>query len=303
MWAAYVLLKQADRPRWLPAFLGLLSYQLALGAKEVALCLPVLLIADWLFLNCNRTSLLRFALVLPQTLWYVFRKFFGPSAMTANGGYSLEITPVRAAENLISYTRWATDFLIDEPSIQLILLLAAVPLILAALFRDKRPLLGWVVLLFYTALLLFPLHRNLYVFFAAMPALAFCILPVVDRLVRLHKHAWLVLAALSLCTLFAWDRNSGAKYRPAIEALSQSTIQVLASPALASLQVPRSGLVVVQDDPFPFDDYALQMLLSLKFNDPALAVVRLKFHPIPPGKTPDAVVNLGKAPPPANLAP
>ncbi|WP_031499806.1 hypothetical protein [Bryobacter aggregatus] len=275
-WAAYVCLKRAGN-RYQLVILGLFLYQLALGAKEVSVCIPFVFLfwKDW------RSALL----LAPQTIWYLVRK----SAMTANGGYSLEFSIDRLHRNLSWYLGWVSDFTILDAAWWQIAIVASLPLLLALLLRDRRPLLGWWLILVVSGLLLFAYKRNIYVFFIAVPGLGFCLLPLLEKLQSLGRPVW-VPAMLCYCLLIAfWNVQRGEKYRVPFYLDSAPVREVMASEQYRKLQVPAGGLVVVEQDSFPFDDYNLQMLLSLRMHDERLRVVRLKYHPMPAEKV-DAVV-------------
>jgi hypothetical protein len=297
LWTAYAAIKGiasfSGRGLLLLAA-AVVSYQLALGAKEVALCLPVLLIVESL-LTRSRTLAVALLPILLQSAWYVFRKFFaGAAAMTANSGYALEVTAQRAMENLVWYTSYATDFLLREPALWQIALLAAAPLLIAAIARDARPLLGAAFLYTLMGLFLFPFRRSIYVFYAGLPALGLCLLPVTGRVARLPARMLAGLGVAFIAALILWERSSGDKYRVPTRALTAPPAQVLASPDFQNLRAPKGGLVVVKEDPFPLDDYNLHMLLSLRLRDETLRVHRLKFRPAPPGQVADTVVTFGK---------
>lgn len=279
-WAACALLLQSEsksnRFLWLPA---ILCYQFALASKEIAILPPCFLLLTALF--TRRHQLLGItSLLIPQTLWCLFRKLGPVSGMQSNPGYALSTEASRIASNAIWYVRWATDFQWNEPTPMAIAIVGLL-LTLTLGFMVKaegRAALIILILGFGFYLLLYP--RNLFVVFCMSPCVAILIAALADRLPI--KRLCLPIA-LSIATLgVIWTLTRSTRYASPIVTASQPARRSIAALNQMHLTVPTGAAFLVEQDPFPLDDFAVQILLALQYRDPTISAVRLKFHHKPP---------------------
>lgn len=287
---AVVTAGHSARPwRWLLA--GLLAYQAALSTKEVALVVPLFLsLAAMCKLPWARWTWV-FAL-LPQTAWYVYRKFASGNAMQTNAGYQVCWDWASVADNLVWYVRWLTDFFLNEPSpIGAAFLLLA--LAIAAFWFNApwgRVAVLTMALCFGAFLLVY--HRDLYAFYFLLPFAALALAGLLGRL-RLGSSAWAGLAVLAAALGFFWTAARGEKYMVPLR-VGMAPAKIALAALEANPPPATAKQFYVLRDPFPFDDYAVQMLLSLWQRDPGVTAPRKKFGKTPPvgGLQPPATIDL-----------
>jgi hypothetical protein len=278
-------------------------YLVALGAKEMAVTLPVFLALYDLIYDPPAPSLAAtgawtsreirrlwpFALVC---VGFVLLKTAGPGRMTANSAY----LPKLSWQALIhGWKHYAFDLFYGAiPFTGLrVVLLWAVLLAIARAF-GKRDLLFAVCLILIGILpVVLIAERGFYAVYLTLPGWylfgAQTLVSTRDRLLpagaATHPAVLFLLVAACLVPLHwrekprgkAWVAEAHQSVRGTLEPLRQFT-------------VPRGAKVLVLDDPFPKEDFILTFMFRLTFRDDEIQVRRGKapFTP-PPGEVYDRV--------------
>ena len=270
-----------------------LLFGLALASKEMALALPLFLFLHELLIAkpTNR----RFDWMIPiiplaaASVW--FRVLSAPAQREA-AGYGLDISWNSFISHWGHYLRWLTEFHYREVTPVLTASILLLPLTCAIALRSRAAVFGWLVFITGALPVIFAATRNVYVLFVPLLGLGMVAGAFASELGR----RWHVPAALFAIPFGCWaayaTMTTGDRYVGWIERDSAPLRQTFQYLDKQKLQLPRGARVLSERDPFPFDDYALQMTLGLYYRDPALKVDRLKFGKLRPDIRYDAILRI-----------
>jgi hypothetical protein len=300
---ALVLYAEVRHRAWPWRTLVLALYLVALGAKEMAITLPVFLALYDLIYDPPGPSLAAarawtgreirrlwpFALV---TVGFILLKTVGPGRVTANSDY----LPKLSWQVLIDgWKHYAFDLFygaIPFTGLRVVLLWAVLLAIVRAL--GKRDLLfavGVIVIGILPVVLI--AERGFYAVYLTLPGwylfAAQTLVSTRDRLLpagpATRPAVLFLLVAACLVPLHwrekprgkAWVAEAHQSVRGTLEPLRQYT-------------VPRGAKVLILDDPFPKDDFILLFMFRLTFRDDDIQVRRAKApYAEPPGEVYDRV--------------
>ncbi len=252
-------------------------YVAALSAKEMAICLPVFILCFELLLMQKRDWRWVIALA-PGTGLSLYGKVIASGAMRDHPGYRLDFSIGNFLAHWGHYFRWLSDFTVPEDNAWWIIGLLLGPFALALLLRDRLALLGWSIFVLgalpvsFTAMV-----RDGYVLFAPLFGVTLFIGSLGSRLVLRGRIPLVAVLLAILVLLYRWDEASRARFTTWVQPDSLPVRTTVAYLDQKQLRLPKSAWVLADNDPFPFDDYALQITMSLYFRDPTLGVDRLKF--------------------------
>lgn len=271
-----------------PVLTAALLYQVSLAAKELA-------IFPFLFASCLGLLWLRaralpiFLLPCIQSAWYVLRKLDSSIGMIQNPGYRWSSDSTLLWENTVWYFRWATDFMINEPT-PIIVALAAVLIFVVVVHQRSIPsVLSLCLLLVAFTFVLGLFRRNLYVFFVLIPLVPLLFLRSLRFLERLNWPTVFISIATVALAQMLWCEYRWERYGTAIANLMTPASIALQALRERPVAVKRGGVVLVRQDPFPAQDYSVQILLSLYRSDVNLTALRVKF-----GENKDPATGLDK---------
>ena len=293
----YVRIRRGESwPDWRQTSGIVLLYGCALGFKEMAVTLPVVLVCWELVYNGQKrkTVLWRSApiwLCGLLTIPYVVHKVGGPHAMTQNPDYALHLSPHMF---LASWAHYLTDlgyrtvvFGNVTAAAQWIALLA-----LAAGTRQRDLLFSWCLMMVGALPVLFVAPRGLFALYVTLPGWYLygsrTLLMLRDALRRwVPRAADMVGARPEQLALFGAvaviavglnirEKPAGYEWVPGAFAQTRPMLQQLASryPALK-----RGAHVLFLSDPCPPHDYIVYFILALQYRDPTIHVDRAKDDP------------------------
>jgi hypothetical protein len=285
--------------------LVLALYLAALGAKEMAITLPVFLaLYDLIYdppaprLAAARAWTARelrrlwpFALV---TVGFILLKTVGPGRVTANSDY----LPRLSWQVLIDgWKHYAFDLfygVIPFTGLRVVLLWAVLLAIVRALRKRDLLFAACVILIGILPVVLIA-ERGFYAIYLTLPGwylfAAQTLVSVRDRLLPAGPAArpavLFLLVAACLVPLHWREKPRGKAWVAEAHESVRSTLE-----PLRNYRVPRAAKVLVLDDPYPKDDFILLFMFRLTFRDDEIQVRRGKapFVP-PPGEVYDRVFN------------
>lgn len=273
---------------------GLLGlYALALGSKEMAVTLPLLLVVyECIYHRARLWRQWRFVwLALPLTALYALRKTLGPHRMTSNPNYALDLS---AHAFLSSWKHYLGDLFYSAVrfnTFNLILLLAAM-LALAALARRREMLFAWCFLFIAMLPVAFIAPRGLFAIYMTLPGwylyASSALTLARDGLVRgfprfaaafgvrPEQAALFLLVAALLIPAHLRERPTGKVWVPETHAMVRNVIQPLTA---RYPTMPRGASVLFLDDPYPKDEWMLTFIFRLVYRDNQIRVDRVKVWP------------------------
>jgi hypothetical protein len=273
---------------------GLLgAYALALGSKEMAATLPVLLaVYECIYHRAKGWRQWRFIwLSVPLAALYAVYKTLGPHRMTANADYALSLT---AHAFLSSWKHYMGELLygaVTFNTFTLVWLLAAM-LALAALARRRELLFAWCFIFIAMLPVAFIPPRGLFAVYVTLPgwylyasgALALgrdrlvCWFPrfAAAFQVRPEQAALFLLVAALLIPAHLRERPGGKAW----VGEAHATVRNVIGPLTARYpSMPRGARILFLDDPYPKDEWMLTFIFRLFYRDNQIRVDRAKVWP------------------------
>ena len=290
-------------------FLGL--YLCALNSKEMAVSLPVILLAyEWLYHTPPRLpwkNLVKWfrgpGLVLclagVMNLLYIYGKRFGPEGLM--NGPSNAYMPVLSWERTIDFQeRYLGDIFYHVPRFELLATVIIWLVVTYLVWRRRRPLLRfcWVYILVTPLPIEFLIGRDqacLYVCLAGWAVLAATLFndllggagrvaafgPLFRRLGPGRARTTPAAAAMILLALGSW-RYKLTEVGPAMPALGQQTFEVLAEFRKMNPSVRPGSTVVFLNDPWANAGFDLSFIAELRFGDRKTRVLLNRVSHLPP---------------------
>jgi hypothetical protein len=273
----------------------LILYVFALDSKEMAVTLPVVLMA-YEFLLGEPAAGAMVRRWLPSTLGalmtlpYVFGKLSHSSPLIDNDSYRLHISPGTYLTGLTHYF----DLLTSVHPGTLTATICAAAIILAAVIalitRDRRLMFALAFILITPLPIVFVAPRGAYVMYIPLFGIALyfavAIVKLRDRLLRPRFQ----FATFTVCAAAVIAFHSSRPWQPLVNPLIRSTIDQLSE---IQPKVPVSSRILFLDDPFDQDDqWVLLFLCRLYYGLPELQVDRAKLMASKPDQAALASYNL-----------
>jgi hypothetical protein len=271
----------------------LASFFCALGAKEVAMALPLVLFAyELLFAwaaSWRRLGLI--AAMLAVDVPYLWFKTHGFAAMTSNPAYRSEYTGQRFAETwslFLNFLFLLTDQI--RPWMAVVILTGM--LLAAILFRSRRLVFAWCLAFFPALPVSFLPYRGayvLYVAYAGWVLYAGCVLGALCEWGGRRERRVRTAFACGVFVLLGWwwgKRNLHDQRIDSRPWLYRSANQVRAlADAMRALEprLPRGAHVLFVDDGFGTDEWTPYFVVKLIYHDDTLLVDRIKMMDQKPG--------------------
>lgn len=253
-----------------------LSLQIALSAKEVGV-VPCLFVMATSAMRREKAAIVPALAVLAQLGWYLGQKLNAASGVQANAGYAVSLSLATIQENLIWYTRWGTDFFWNEPSPTAAALAIVAMAVVLMTPRTVNSVVAVGLLLASLAFYLTIFRRNGYVFYVVVPLVGIALAELMKKRITGRVAAW--LAGPIFLAGVGWVYARGDKYANPLQVVSAPMRQAREALAGIPANAPKGTVYVVEDDPFPLNDYTVQMLMALHNRDVTIAAVRVKFEP------------------------
>ena len=283
--------------------LVLTLYLVALGAKEMAVTLPVFLaLYDLIYdppapnLAATRAwtgrELRRLSPFAVVTVGYILLKTVGPGRVTANSDF----LPRVSWQVLIDgWKHYAFDLFYGAIAFtgpRVVLLWAVLLAIVLALRKRDLLFALCVILIGILPVVLIP-ERGFYAVYLTLPGwylfAAQTLTSTRDRLLpagTAARPAILFLLVAACLVPLHWRQKPRGK---AWVAEAHQSVRGVLEP-LRQYSVPRGGKVLVLDDPFPKEDFILTFMFRLTFRDDEIQVRRAKSpYAPPPGEVYDRV--------------
>ena len=258
--------RESRFPSW-PTGLLLLTYALALDAKEMACTLPVLLMAaDWIYGRRFRWNLL--AVLAAETVLFIAPKL----GSSLNDAYQPQYTWSRFRDTTEFYAGQLFYSLHPLPIVIFLALIIAMGI--AAWWWDANALkLSWIWIVVTPLPVAFIEHRGLNVWYIPLFGWALYGAALLSRFARL-RTAWAFagVAALLACA-HALDRQ----YTFNADSGRSAQIKTFRDQFLALCPYPAANeRVLFLDDPFPADEWTPSSFLQLYFRRPGMEIQRSK---------------------------
>ena len=268
----------------------LISFLLALGAKENALALPVILLAC----TCRvRASALPPGFRLARTVqWpitltlicipYLYLKTHGP--MSTNVFYAPEYTFTHFAGAWSKFLGYLLVLNHDVQPWKAIAILAAL-LCIAALARSRQLTLAWVILFATTLPVAFIPYRGGYVLYTAYPGAALyaaTILVAAQDYVTKTQPQYRTALACAVFALAGWRWGKLNLHDQRIDPRpwlyeSQRQVHAMADQMLAlNPHLPKGARVLFLEDAFGTDEWTPYFVMKLLYRDDSLVPDRIK---------------------------
>jgi len=291
----YLRIRSRGRyPNWRETAALLALYLCALGSKEMAATLPVLLaLYECIYSRGKLVSWLRHGayfwwLAIPLTIVYTLRKVIGPEAMTANEAYAIHLS---AHAWFTAWKHYLNDLFYNSIGFSSFLLAAlwTTMLALGLATRARELLFAWCMIMIAALPVVFIPPRGFFAFYVALPGWYLyaggALVRLRDFMERKLAPAMAIRPAQLLLFLFvavvavplhhstkpkarAWVAGAHQAVRVVLEYLDQQV------PAL-----PRGGRVLFLADTYPADDHFLTSVFRLHYRDRDLRVDRVKAQP------------------------
>jgi len=257
----------------------------ALGAKENALALPVVLLAyEVLFHGFAWKNLWRGGVLALLGIPYLWFKVHGANAISSNPAYMPEYT---LAHFLGAWSRFLGYLLVLDHNVQpwqaaciLLGMLGA-----AAVTRSPKLTLAWMVLFFATLPVAFIPYRGAYVLYTAYPGavlyVATMLVAAQDFLTRIRPRYRTALAcAVFLLVGWRWGKlNLHDQRADARPWLHQSEAQVRAMAdqmRVLEPSLPKGARILFTEDAFSTDEWTPYFVIKLLYHDDTQWVDRVK---------------------------
>jgi hypothetical protein len=269
----------------------IVCFILALDAKEMAVCLPVFLLAYELVFNTDglKSFLRSRAVVLIGilaviTAAYAIGKLHGPDSMTTNPFYKLEYSYARFTETWSVYLEYLFA-LNSNPGGRVSMVILGALLGIALVSRSRALLFAWVVIFFGMLPVSFAPQRGGFVMFISWTGWALyaatVLVAVQDMLTRRTPQYRTALACI-VFVLTGWrlgkmnlhDQRLGPRHwlydGPVLVHEMADQMRAL------HRQLPANASMLFLEDSFNTDEWTPVFIVQLLYRDPGLTVDRIK---------------------------
>jgi hypothetical protein len=264
---------------------------LALDAKEMAVCLPVFLLAYELVFNTDRLkpfqrsrAIVLIGILAVITTAYAIGKLHGPDSMTANPFYKLEYSYARFAEMWSVYLGYL--FVLNKnPGGGVSMAILGALLGIALVSRSRALLFAWVVIFFGMLPVSFAPRRGGFVMFISWTGWALyaatVLVAVQDMLTRTTPQYRTALACI-VFMLTGWRLGKMNLHDQRIDPrhwLYDGPVLVyeMADQMRALHRTfPANASMLFLEDSFDTDEWTPVFIVQLLYRDPGLTVDRIK---------------------------
>ncbi len=257
----------------------LILYILALDSKEMAVTLPLVLVAYELFLGAPATGSfvrrwLPSALSALMTVPYVFGKLSHSSPLVDNESYRLHISPSAYVAGLTHYFDLLTSVHPGTLSARVCMLAIVLAAAVALMTRDRRLMFALAFILITPLPVVFVALRGAYVMYIPMFGIAFYLAVAIAKLRDALIGPRLQFATLAVCAAAVIAFHASRPWQPMLNPLIRSTASELGE---IQPRVPDRSRILFVDDPFDKDDpWVLLFLCRLYYGLAGLQVDRAK---------------------------
>jgi hypothetical protein len=267
----------------------LVCFILALGAKEMAVCLPFLL-AAWELLwsgkprGVPRRAISLIAAFVFMTVLYAIGKLRGPDSMVNNPAYTPEYSWTRFTQNWSVYLGHLVAGEHD-PKAWISMTIVAGLLAVAVVWRSRPLILAWVVIFFGSLPVSFSPPRGAFVIYISWVGwalyAAFLLVALQDLVTRARPQYRTALACF-VFVLVGWRfgkfnlHDQRADPRAWLHD-SPNAVHSMADQMLALHSAfPSKAHILFVDDSFPNTEWTPVFIVELLYRDPGLTVDRMK---------------------------
>jgi hypothetical protein len=292
--AAGIYIRAREGGRRLSLWLGLLIlvlYFFAMGAKEMAVVLPILILAYELlfhpvklkeFLRSRQLALI--VLMGVMTVAYMYGKLLGPNAMSNNQFYTPEYSLDRFDHNWNAYI--ADLFVLRQDPRRWVAPAFLAALLAAALVaRSRKLIFAWIVLFFGLLPVAFAPGRGgyvMYISYVGWVLYAGVVVVRLEDLVTRGHPQYRTALACAVFVLAGWRvgkvqlhslRTEPRKWLYDSPAMIRGMAEQL--PAMHPA-FPRGARILFQEDGFTTGEWTPMFVMRLLYNDRILIVDRIK---------------------------
>ena len=263
----------------------LILYIFALDSKEMAVTLPLVLVAYELLLGEPAAgSLIRrwlpSALSALMTVPYVIGKLSHSSPLIGNESYRLHISPGNYLAGLTHYFDLLSSVhpgTLTPPICMLVIFLAAA---IALITRDRRLMFGLAFILITPLPIVFVALRGAYVMYIPMFGMALYLAVAIVKLRDALVGSRLQFASFAVCAAVVIAFHAARPWQPYVNPFIHSTVSQLSE---IQPRVPNGSKILFVDDPFDKDDpWVMLFICRLYYGSPQLQVDRAKLMVIKP---------------------
>ena len=259
--------------------LFLILYIFALDSKEMAVTLPLVLIAYELFLGepalgARVRRWLPSALSTLITLPYVFGKLSHASPLVDNESYRLHISPSTYIVGLTHYFDLLTS--VHPGTLTAAICTAAIILaaVIALITRDRRLMFALAFILITPLPIVFVALRGAYVMYIPLFGIALYLAVAIVKPRDALLGRRFQFATFAVCAVAVITFHSLRPWQPLVKPLIRSTVDQLSE---IQPSVPGGSKILFIDDPFDKDDqWVLLFLCRLYYGARQLQVDRAK---------------------------
>jgi hypothetical protein len=256
----------------------LIFYILALDSKEMAVTLPVVLIAYEVFLGEPASGLVRrwlpTAVAVLLTVPYVLGKLSHSSPLIGNESYRLHISPGNYIGGLTHYFDLLTSVHPGTLTVTVCMLAIFMAAAIALITRDRRLMFALAFILITPLPIVFVALRGAYVMYIPLFGVALYLAVAIVKLRDALVGARFQFATFALCAAAVIAFHVSRPWQPYVNPFIRSTITQLSQ---IQPRVPSSAKILFVDDPFDKDDpWVMLFICRLYYGSPQLQVDRAK---------------------------
>ncbi len=257
----------------------LILYILALDSKEMAVTLPLVLVAYELLLGeAAAGSVLRrwlpSALSALMTVPYVIGKLSHPSPLIGNESYRLHISAGNYIAGLTHYFDLLTSVHPGTLAAPICMLAIFLAVAIALITRDCRLMFALAFILITPLPIVFVALRGAYVMYIPLFGIALYLAVANVKLRDALVGPRLQFATFALCAAAVIAFHASRPWQPNVNPFIHSTVNQL---SVIQPRVPNGSKILFVDDPFDKDDpWVLLFICRLFYGLPDLQVDRAK---------------------------
>jgi hypothetical protein len=257
----------------------LILYIFALDSKEMAVTLPLVLVAYEVSLGepATGTVLRRW---LPPTLSalmtvpYIFGKLSHSSPLIGNESYRLHISPGNYLAGLTHYFDLLSSIHPGTLTVPICILVIFLAAAIALITRDHRLMFALAFILITPLPIVFVALRGAYVMYIPMFGIALYLAVAIVKLRDALVGARLQFATFALCAAAVIAFHAARPWQPYVNPFIHSTVSQLSE---IQPRVPNGSKILFVNDPFDKDDpWVLLFICRLFYGLPELQVDREK---------------------------
>jgi hypothetical protein len=257
----------------------LILYIFALDSKEMAVTLPLVLVAYELFLGepAAGTEIRRWlpsAMSILMTVPYVFGKLSHSSPLIGNESYRLHISPGNYVAGLTHYFDLLSSIHPGTPTAPICMLVIFLTAAIALILRDRRLMFALAFILITPLPIVFVALRGAYVMYIPLFGIALYLAVAIVKLRDALAGPRLQFATFALCAAAVIVFHAARPWQPYVNPFIHSTVSQLSE---IQPRVPNGSRILLVDDPFDKDDpWVLLFICRLFYGLPDLQVDRAK---------------------------